>query len=75
MNKEDRIIFGKYIRGIRHREGLTQVQLGELIGKTKEQIGCIENGKCFTDNRTKGLLSKALNTDISILKSFNTVRE
>jgi len=75
MTKEDRIAFGSYIRGIRHREGLTQVQLGKLIGKTREYIGCMENGKCYTSKAYKERLAKVLNTNILILESFNTYRE
>jgi DNA-binding XRE family transcriptional regulator len=38
-------LIGKALAGIRHREGLTQVQLAEKIGIPQRHISEMENGK------------------------------
>jgi len=49
------IQFGQLIKEIRKERGLTQDQLGELIGVTKSQISKLENG---TSNMTIGTIFK-----------------
>lgn len=47
--------FGQLIKEVRKENGLTQNELGELIGVTKSQISKLENG---TSNMTIGTIFK-----------------
>lgn len=47
------IQFGQLIKEVRKEKGLTQDELGELIGVTKSQISKLENG---TSNMTIGTI-------------------
>jgi len=47
--------FGQLIKEVRKAKGLTQDELGELIGVTKSQISKLENG---TSNMTIGTIFK-----------------
>ncbi len=49
------IQFGQLIKEVRKEKGLTQDQLGKLIGVTKSQISKLENG---TSNMTIGTIFK-----------------
>lgn len=49
------IQFGQLIKQVRKEKGLTQDQLGKLIGVTKSQISKLENG---TSNMTIGTIFK-----------------
>ena len=47
---------GQEIKKVRYRMGMTQKELGKLIGKSESQIGAYACGGCGTYGRT-GLLS------------------
>lgn len=58
------IQFGQLIKEVRKEKGLTQQQLGELIGVTKSQISKLENG---TSNMTIGTIFRvfeAMNSEV-----------
>jgi len=49
------IQFGQLIKEVRKEKGLTQMELGDLIGVTKSQISKLENGN---SNMTIGTIFK-----------------
>jgi len=53
------IQFGQLIKEVRKDQGMTQVELGGLIGVTKSQISKLENG---TSNMTIGTIFKIFKT-------------
>lgn len=67
------IQFGQLIKEVRKEKGLTQDQLGKLIGVSKSQISKLENG---TSNMTIGTIFKifeAMKSEVHFeVKQFQT---
>lgn len=49
-----------WLRDIRHRKGLTQEQVANLIGGSREQYNAYENGRVEPQEYTKFKIAKAL---------------
>ncbi len=60
-------VFGKRLRELRKEKGLTQEQLGDLVGVTKVSICCYENGTRTPTLETLVDLADVLNTRITTL--------
>ena len=65
MNSEN--IFGKRIKELRIAKKLTQLQLGEIVGLSKQSINDIEKGRRETSIAKMILLAKALKTSLDYL--------
>ena len=52
--------FGIRIRILRHRVGLSQIELAEQCGLSEDQISKIERGKSWTGELSLALLANAL---------------
>lgn len=61
---------GKVLKEARKQRGLTQKQLGELMGMSYQQIGQYENGKRLPKMQTLERFSKALKIDFDTLYSM-----
>jgi len=57
---------GHTLRGLRSREGLTQKQLGEMIGARPTHISEMENGKRPIGKGMAKRLAKALRTEYKV---------
>ena len=57
---------GSAIRGLRHREEMTQTQLAEKIGFSSRHISEMENGRRRIDKETAKRLAEALNTTYKV---------
>ncbi|SMF84126.1 DNA-binding transcriptional regulator, XRE-family HTH domain [Tistlia consotensis] len=55
---------GRAIRHHRERTGLTQLQLGEAIGRSLQAVGNIERGKSFPELETLEAIAHALDTPV-----------
>lgn len=64
-------LFGKRIKELRKKLGLTQEQLSEKLGLFQKQIGNIETGNCFTTMNNLEKLSEVLGVEIKDLFDFN----
>ncbi len=51
------------LRGLRHREGLTQAQLAEKTGIQRRHISAYENGRIPVGKQVAQKLAQALNAD------------
>ena len=60
-------VFGKRLKELRLSKGLTQQQLGDLVGVTKVSICCYENGTRTPTLETLVDLADVLNTKITAL--------
>lgn len=69
MNKDEQI--GKRIKLSREREGLTQKELGEAIGRTESAIRKYEKGLIEVPVSILEKISLALHTDISFIMGLN----
>lgn len=63
-------LFGKRIKELRKKSGLTQEQLAEKINLFPKQIGNIETGTCFTTINNLKKFAEIFNTRISDLFDF-----
>ena len=52
-----------YLSGLRHREGLTQIELAKLLGVAQYNISKMENGKRPIGKEMAKRLSKLFKTD------------
>ncbi len=66
----DSIHLGRKIEGIRRLRGMTQTELGELLGVTKQAISKMEQTEKFTNERLEEIAS-ALGVTIDGLKKYN----
>ncbi len=57
---------GSVLRGLRAREGLTQVELAEKVGVPQTDISQIENGKRPIGKKMAERLSKVFDTDYRV---------
>lgn len=64
----DRVI-GRKVQKLRELSGMTQMELGEVIGVTQAFISGIENGKRGVDKKHFKALASALDVDIETLTS------
>jgi transcriptional regulator with XRE-family HTH domain len=55
------------LRGLRHRENLTQRQLSELTGIPQRHISEMENGKRVIGKELAKVLARALHADYRML--------
>lgn len=62
--------FGENVRKLRESRNLSQEELYDLAGLSKNQIGNIERGEVNTTISSAYAISKALNISISDLFSF-----
>jgi len=61
--------YGKRIKEIRERQGMTQVELSQKSGISQEHISRIENGKFIPNVKTADKLAQAMGVKlIDILK-------
>lgn len=58
------LLFSKRLKELRIHAGLTQEQLGKMVGVTKVSISCYENGTRTPTWDTMTDLANALNVDI-----------
>lgn len=65
MNLEN--IFGQRVKELRTANKMTQLQLGEQIGLSKQAINDIEHGRRETTIKKAILLAKFFNTSIEYL--------
>ena len=65
------LVFGKRLRELRKEKGLTQQQLGDIVGVTKVSICCYENGTRTPTLETLVDLADALNTKITSLLAID----
>ena len=63
-------LFGKRIKELRKKNGLTQEQLSEKMGLFQKQIGNIETGTCFTTINNIEKLSNIFDVEIKDLFDF-----
>ena|SRR4030042_1503481 len=59
-------LIGKALIGARYREGLTQIQLAELIGIPQRHISEMENGKRPIGKEMAKRIGKALNINYKV---------
>lgn len=66
MKAENKAIrnFGKVVRQLREQHGLTQEDLGDLIGKDRAYVSQVERGVKNVTITTMVLLANALNAEI-----------
>jgi len=64
------IAFGAHIRRLREEKNLSQEELYDLAGLSKNQIGNIERGEVNTTISTAYAICKALNISMSDLFMF-----
>lgn len=55
-----------WLKEIRHSKQLTQEEVGELIGGTREQYNAYENGRVDPQEFTKYKIAKALDFDVEL---------
>lgn len=70
MDYADSIHLGRKIERVRRLRGMTQTELGELLGVTKQAISKMEQTEKFNDERLKEIAS-ALGVTIEGLKKYN----
>ncbi|MBE8971343.1 helix-turn-helix transcriptional regulator [Nostocales cyanobacterium LEGE 12452] len=63
--------FGQHIRKLREERNLSQEELYDLAGLSKNQIGNIERGEINTTISTAYAISKAFNVPLSELFQFD----
>lgn len=68
-------LFGKRIKELRKRNGLTQEQLSEKMGLFQKQIGNIETGTCFTTINNIEKLSNIFGVEIKDLFDFGHMEQ
>ena len=68
-------LFGKRIKELRKKSGLTQEQLSERLGLFPKQIGNIETGTCFTTINNLEKLSEQFGVEIKDLFDFNYLQD
>ncbi len=66
----DSVHLGRKIERIRRLRGMTQTDLGELLGITKQAVSKMEQTEKFNDDRLKEIAS-ALGVTIEGLKKYN----
>ena len=66
----DSIHLGRKIERVRRLRGMTQTELGELLGVTKQAISKMEQTEKFNDERLNEIAS-ALGVTIEGLKKYN----
>ena len=67
------LVFGKRLKELRKDKGLTQQQLGDMVGVTKVSICCYENGTRTPTLDTLIGLADTLNTSLTYLLGADTV--
>ena len=68
-------LFGKRIKELRKKKGLTQEQLSEKMGLFQKQIGNIETGTCFTTINNLEKMSDLFDVEIKDLFDFNYLQD
>ena len=68
-------LFGKRIKELRKKQGITQEQLAEILGVENQTISRIETGCFFTSYENLEKLAFALNTDIKDFFEFNHLKD
>ena len=66
LEHKDEELPGTCLRGVRYREGLTQVKLAELTGIPQRHISEMESGKRPIGKETAKRLGKALNISYKV---------
>ena len=61
------ITVGKNLKRLRQEKGLSQAELAELAGLSKNFISYIENGKCGISSKTLASLANALRVELAQL--------
>lgn len=64
------IQFGRRVRAVREKQGLSQERLGELAGMHRTYIGMIERGEKNITITNVAKLAKALNVRVRDLVDF-----
>jgi transcriptional regulator with XRE-family HTH domain len=71
MRERDLLVgFGRHLRALRKRAGLTQAMLGKKIGLGSQTVSNMERGLSFTDLGTLYRLSVAFGLPLSALFSW-----
>ena len=67
------VVFGKRLKELRKNAGLTQQQLGDMVGVTKVSVCCYENGTRTPTLDTLIDLADSLNTSLIYLLGADTL--
>ncbi|MFA7494405.1 MAG: helix-turn-helix transcriptional regulator [Proteiniphilum sp.] len=70
MNHDNTTHLGRKIERVRHLRGMTQTELGELLGITRQAVSKMEQTKKFNDERLEEIAS-ALGVTLEGLKSYD----
>lgn len=68
--KNIKVLFGKKIKELRKKLGMTQADLSEIVGVDNKHISCIESGKNFPSPDLIDRLGRALNVEPKDLFEF-----
>lgn len=68
--KEYMIIFGRYIKELRIKLGITQEELARRMDMSTQTVSAIENGKTDCQNTTCFQIAKALGVSMAELHSY-----
>ncbi|MDY9918230.1 MAG: helix-turn-helix transcriptional regulator [Proteiniphilum sp.] len=66
----DTVHLGRKIERVRHLRGMSQAELGELLGITKQAVSKMEQTEKFNDERLEQIAS-ALGVTVEGLKKYN----
>jgi transcriptional regulator with XRE-family HTH domain len=69
-NHDKAIHLGRKVERVRHLRGITQTELGELLGITKQAVSKIEQTEKINDERLNEIAS-ALGVTVEGLKRYN----
>ncbi|TKT94372.1 helix-turn-helix transcriptional regulator [Dyadobacter frigoris] len=67
--------FGQNVRRLREEKNLSQEELYDLAGLSKNQVGNIERGEVNTTVSTAYAISKALNISVPELFAFDFIEK
>ncbi|WP_418894766.1 helix-turn-helix domain-containing protein [Limibacterium fermenti] len=70
INHDNAVHLGRKIERVRHLRGMTQTELGERLGITKQAVSKIEQTDKFDDKRLEEIAS-ALGVTVEGLKKYN----
>ena len=65
VSKMNQVKIGKFIASLRKEKGMTQEQLGEILGVTNKTVSRWENGNYMPDIEMLSLLSKEFGVSIN----------
>ncbi len=72
---EAELLFGKRVKEIRKRQGLTQARLAEMVNLSVNYISQIETGEASPTFRVLVRLAEGLDVELKDLFDFATLQE